>query len=187
MAICKNCVNEIWNSAHYDNRENIGRLRIHGRSGSGSSAPGSERCSVCSVQLPLATRRSSIGVDCAECSENGGEGLPKTAIDCNRLQLLRRSDGMNSVYWSECRRPRERSRDAGADRRTHQTRTGWDLTSGSDGARRATKVHGLHANSFVTTFPPTSVKRKSRPWKRKVSLVWSSPSRWRNVACRSCT
>src|SRR5262249_21050661 len=44
-----------------------------------------------------------------------------------------------------------------------------------------------HANNFFTPSRCTSVKRKSRPWKRKVSLVCSSPSRCRIVACRSWT
>ena len=44
-----------------------------------------------------------------------------------------------------------------------------------------------HARIFFTTFPCTSVRRKSRPWKRNVSLVWSRPSRCRIVACRSWT
>ena len=38
-----------------------------------------------------------------------------------------------------------------------------------------------------STSPPTSVRRKSRPWKRYVSFRWSSPSRCRIVACRSWT
>src|SRR5439155_14319049 len=43
------------------------------------------------------------------------------------------------------------------------------------------------ARSCLTTSPPTSVRRKSRPWKRYVNFVWSRPSRWRTVACRSWT
>src|SRR5690349_19531579 len=34
-----------------------------------------------------------------------------------------------------------------------------------------------YASSSFTTFPCTSVRRKSRPWKRYVSFVWSNPSR----------
>ena len=39
-----------------------------------------------------------------------------------------------------------------------------------------------HANSFLITRPPTSVKRSSRPLCRKVSCLWSRPMRWRIVA-----
>ena len=42
-----------------------------------------------------------------------------------------------------------------------------------------------HASACVITFPPTSVRRKSRPWNRNVSFVWSSPSRWSIVAWMS--
>ena len=42
-----------------------------------------------------------------------------------------------------------------------------------------------HARIFFTTSPSTSVRRKSRPWKLKVSLLWSRPSRCKIVACRS--
>src|SRR5262249_9566810 len=44
-----------------------------------------------------------------------------------------------------------------------------------------------HASSLATSSPSTSVRRKSRPWKRYVSRLWSSPSRYRIVACRSWT
>ena len=44
-----------------------------------------------------------------------------------------------------------------------------------------------HTSSFRISFPPTSVRRKSRPWKRKVSFSWSIPSRCRMVAWTSCT
>ena len=43
------------------------------------------------------------------------------------------------------------------------------------------------ARSLGTRFPWTSVRRKSRPWKRKVSLRWSRPRRCRIVAWRSWT
>ena len=33
------------------------------------------------------------------------------------------------------------------------------------------EVYHIYANNFCATFPDTSVKRKSRPWKRKVSFV----------------
>ena len=33
----------------------------------------------------------------------------------------------------------------------------------------------VYPNSFLTTSPCTSVSRKSRPWKRYVSFVWSKP------------
>ena len=48
-------------------------------------------------------------------------------------------------------------------------------------------IGGDQARSFVTTSPATSVRRKSRPWNRWVSRVWSNPSRWRIVAWRSWT
>ena len=38
-----------------------------------------------------------------------------------------------------------------------------------------------------TTFPATSVRRKSRPLKRYVKRSWSIPNRCRMVACRSLT
>ena len=41
------------------------------------------------------------------------------------------------------------------------------------------------ANNFPITLPRTSVSRKSRPWKRYVSRLWSIPSRCRIVACKS--
>ena len=41
------------------------------------------------------------------------------------------------------------------------------------------------ASSFSITSPWTSVRRKSRPWKRYVNFVWSRPSRCRIVACKS--
>src|SRR5262249_43792892 len=43
------------------------------------------------------------------------------------------------------------------------------------------------ANSFCTTFPATSVSRKSRPWKRYVSFRWSKPNSCRMVAWKSLT
>src|SRR5207253_1758528 len=42
-----------------------------------------------------------------------------------------------------------------------------------------------YANNFSTTSPCTSVRRKSRPWRRNVSFLWSRPSKCRMVACRS--
>ena len=36
--------------------------------------------------------------------------------------------------------------------------------------------NGPHPSTSRTTFPCTSVSRKSRPWKRKVSFSWSKPS-----------
>ncbi len=47
--------------------------------------------------------------------------------------------------------------------------------------------NGRHASSFDTSFPLTSVRRKSRPWNLYVSFSWSIPSRCSIVACRSCT
>src|SRR5579871_293837 len=47
--------------------------------------------------------------------------------------------------------------------------------------RRSTRTQ-THVRSASTTSPATSVSRKSRPWKRKVSFVWSRPSKWRRVA-----
>ena len=38
----------------------------------------------------------------------------------------------------------------------------------------------VYANSFVTTSPDTSVSRKSRPWNRNVSFLWSSPRQVQN-------
>lgn len=38
------------------------------------------------------------------------------------------------------------------------------------------------ASNAFTTFPATSVSRKSRPPNRNVSFSWSKPSRWRMVA-----
>ena len=60
------------------------------------------------------------------------------------------------------------------------------------GLRHLTTKHcqqtiGIHTTRPSTTFPATSVNRKSRPWNLKVSFVWSKPSKRRMVACRSCT
>ena len=55
---------------------------------------------------------------------------------------------------------------------------------------RATDVRAQFADQAricFTTFPCTSVRRKSRPWNLKVSCVWSMPSRCRIVAFRSWT
>ena len=52
------------------------------------------------------------------------------------------------------------------------------------GASKA-REHGYRRMSRMT-WPWTSVRRKSRPLKRKVSRSWSSPSKCRIVACRSC-
>src|SRR6266511_2421207 len=43
-----------------------------------------------------------------------------------------------------------------------------------------------YARIAFTTFPATSVRRKSRPAFRKVRRLWSRPNKWRIVACRSC-
>ena len=45
--------------------------------------------------------------------------------------------------------------------------------------------HPAQASRPFTMLPSTSVRRKSRPWKRKVSLVWSRPSKCRIVAFQS--
>ena len=45
----------------------------------------------------------------------------------------------------------------------------------------------IQAMMSSITRPCTSVSRKSRPWNRNVRRSWSSPSRCRIVACRSCT
>ncbi len=44
-----------------------------------------------------------------------------------------------------------------------------------------------YARISVISSPPTSVRRKSRPLKRCVSLVCSSPSKCSSVACKSLT
>ena len=44
-----------------------------------------------------------------------------------------------------------------------------------------------YAKMSFTTCPCTSVRRKSRPWKRNVRRSWSRPRRCRMVACRSWT
>src|SRR6185503_20255594 len=44
----------------------------------------------------------------------------------------------------------------------------------------------VHARISFTTSPWTSVSRMSRPPNRTVSRLWSTPRRWRIVACRSC-
>ena len=43
----------------------------------------------------------------------------------------------------------------------------------------------VQARRSLTTLPCTSVRRKSRPWKRNVSRVWSMPRQCRIVALRS--
>ncbi len=52
-------------------------------------------------------------------------------------------------------------------------------------ARWAWKAGLVHANQSVITRPPTSVRRKSRPWKRWVRRSWSIPKQWRRVAWKS--
>ena len=52
--------------------------------------------------------------------------------------------------------------------------------------RRIEPASGYASTSF-TTSPNTSVRRKSRPWKRYVSRLWSMPRQCSIVACRSWT
>ncbi len=46
---------------------------------------------------------------------------------------------------------------------------------------------GGYTRTLSMRWPWTSVRRKSRPWKRNVSRLWSRPRRWSMVACRSWT
>jgi hypothetical protein len=65
---------------------------------------------------------------------------------------------------------------------------GWGLVPAAfAGMALAKSLNRSYAIACFTTFPATSVSRKSRPWKRKVSLVWSMPNRCRIVAWMSCT
>ena len=73
-----------------------------------------------------------------------------------------------------------------ADRRLQKSAT--KLSRGRSGqARRlmffSTRTYRITA---LIACPCTSVRRKSRPLKRKVSRSWSRPRRCRMVACRSC-
>ena len=70
--------------------------------------------------------------------------------------------------------------------RLSETGAGDESETEQDASRRA-GTRRAHASSFAITFPLTSVRRKSRPWNRKISLVWSTPRRWSTVAWMSCT
>src|SRR5205807_4088065 len=50
-----------------------------------------------------------------------------------------------------------------------------------------TSSNDSQARTLCTTLPCTSVRRKSRPWNLQVSRLWSTPSKYSMVACRSCT
>ena len=61
------------------------------------------------------------------------------------------------------------------------------LASAASPAQQHHQPNPPQLKTSRTTFPYTSVNRKSRPLYRYVSRSWSSPSRCKIVACKSCT
>ena len=129
--------------------------------------------------------------------------LALRAFSSGPWQRKQRSDSSGRIWWLKLTRSPAARPDGGGPVRAGAVgacAAGRPTTAtASDSAARAAPAQdfrgntgGLragrsYASSFVTTSPWTSVRRKSRPWKRYVSFVWSKPSRCRIVACRSWT
>ena len=107
-------------------------------------------------------------------SPNGEPSHPEARGSCRQLTRL-------PNYSSTTSSPRSQS--GGADRLKSLSRAE-AATAGSLTRRSRYAAVSRAARLFC---PPTSVRRKSRPWKRYVRSSWSNPSSVRIVACRSWT